>query len=207
MTEAYPLQWPDGWPRTPAHRREDSKYRFRKTRWNSSSPFWTLAEARDALMRELDRIGAKHVVLSTNYEPRADGLPRSGQRRPDDTGVAVYFLLKGKQMVMACDRHARAEENLRSLALAIEAMRQLERHGGGVMMERAFSGFEALPPPDVDRHWWEVLSVPERADLEQIHTAYRKKAKEAHPDSPTGSTEAFQALQNAYSRAQQVRKR
>lgn len=28
---AYPLQWPEGWPRTPAGGREDSRYRFKST--------------------------------------------------------------------------------------------------------------------------------------------------------------------------------
>jgi hypothetical protein len=50
-------------------------------------------------------------------------------------------------MTMACDRFDNAAANMRSLGLAIEAMRQLERHGGGAMMEKAFSGFVALPPP------------------------------------------------------------
>jgi hypothetical protein len=38
-------------------------------------------------------------------------------------------------------------ENMRSLALAIEGMRQVERHGGGFMLERAFTCFLAIAPP------------------------------------------------------------
>ena len=49
---------------------------------------------------------------------------------------------------MACDRFDNAAANMRSLGLAIEAMRQLERHGVGTMMERAFTGFVALPAPE-----------------------------------------------------------
>ena len=49
---------------------------------------------------------------------------------------------------MAMDRFTSVAGNLRSLTLAIEAMRQLNRHGGGTMMERAFAGFVAIAPPD-----------------------------------------------------------
>lgn len=143
---AYPLQWPAGWPRTPSHQMQDSKYRFRRVgRYSKSqSPFWTFAEARDALNDELDRLGARNLVLSSNYELRLDGQPSAKAGNPIDRGIAIYFTLKGKPMVMACDMHVRAEENMRSLTLAIEAMRQLERHGGGIMMERAFEGFQAV---------------------------------------------------------------
>lgn len=194
MTQAYPLQWPAGWPRTPFSRKENSKYRFRKPRASKSQdPFWTFAEARDALLAELERLGARNVVLSSNYQTRLDGLPRSRQAAPSDTGIAVYFTLKGRQQVMACDMHIRAEENMRSLALAIEAMRQLERHGGGVMMERAFVGFAALPPP---REWHEILGVSPTATADEINSAFRARAKTAHPDAG-GDPEEFTALQRA----------
>jgi len=194
MTQAFPLQWPDGWPRTPTEQKQDSKYRFKKQRWNSSqSPYWTFAEARDALIDELDRMGARSAVLSSNYETRLDGLPRAGGPIPDDTGVAVYFDLGGRPMVMACDRHIRAEENMRSIALALEAMRQLERHGGGVMMEKAFSGFVALPAP---KAWHQVLGVSPAASRDEIERAFRILAKTAHPDAG-GSNTAMAELNDA----------
>jgi hypothetical protein len=197
---AYPLAWPDGWPRTPAHRRQDSKYRFKRT--GRSQPFWTFAEARDELGAELDRMSARNVVLSSNYELRLDGLPRGNQSRPDDTGVAVYFTLKGVQKVMACDMHIRAEENMRSIALALDAMRALERHGGGIMMDRAFEGFTALPAPGIKRTWREVFGVDLSARREPVTRAileeiFRRKAKEVHPDRPGGSHAAMAELNAA----------
>ena len=205
MTVAYPLQWPEGWPRTPAHQRQDSKSRFKRTgRWNASqSKFWTFAEARDALGEELDRLGARSVVLSTNYELRLDGQPSAKAGNPDDRGIAVYFMFKGRQMVMACDMHIRAEENMRSLALAIEAMRQLERHGGGVMMERAFEGFAALPAPGAahSQQWWIVLQVEQTATEAEIQSAFRRRAAELHPDKPGGSAAAMSELNVARDQA------
>jgi hypothetical protein len=198
---AYPLQWPAGWPRTPSHKLQDSKYRFRRTgRYSKSqSPFWTFAEARNALNDELDRLGARNLVLSSNFDLRLDGQPSAKAGNPHDRGIAIYFTFKGKQMVMACDAHVRAEENMRSLTLAIEAMRQLERHGGGVMMERAFEGFQALPAPGAARPWRDVLEFREEAILtrDMIDSRFRRLATIRHPDRPGGSHDAMAELNAA----------
>lgn len=197
---AFPLQWPAGWPRTPAHQLQDSKYRFRRTgRYGKTqSPFWTFAEARNALNDELDRLGARNLVLSSNYELRLDGQPSAKAGNPHDRGIAIYFTLKGKPMVMACDQHVRAEENMRSLTLAIEAMRQLERHGGGIMMERAFEGFHALPAPGAKRPWREVfgfhgVQLPSKREIDR---AWKDLAKKRHPDAG-GSETAMAELNQA----------
>ncbi len=187
MTQAHPLQWPQGWPRTPAHRREEGKYKFRRANRSGAArePFWTFAEARDSLFDEVRKLGAYEgrTVLSSNFPVGRDGyvLDR-GNKRPDDQGVAIYFQLGGKSMAMAQDRYNRAEENMRSLALAIEAMRQLDRHGGGVMMERAFSGFAALAAPTAQREWWDVLECRRDASLEVIKAQHRRLAADNHPD-------------------------
>jgi hypothetical protein len=190
MTTAYPLSWPDGWPRTQAAYRQESKYRFKR----SSGQFWTLREALSALNDELDRLGATDMVLSSNYKRRLDGSPVLNEGSPSDPGVAVYFKLKCTPKVMACDMHARAEENIRSITLAIEAMRALERHGGGLMMERAFTGFDALPAPG-STPWWQVLKVSPDATLDQIEASFRRLAHECHPDR--GGSDAMMADLNA----------
>jgi hypothetical protein len=82
---------------------------------------------------------------------------------------------------------------MRSLTLAIEAMRQLERHGGGTMMERAFTGFAAIAPPDWKKPWREVFGV--KPDWQGDITAlYREKAKNRHPD--TGGSDSLMAELN-----------
>jgi hypothetical protein len=111
--------------------------------------------------------------------------------------VAVYFQLSGKPMVMACDMHQRAEENMRSITLAVQAMRQLKRHGGGMMMERAFAGFAALPPPT---SCWDVLGVRPNAPRSEVERAFRERAKVAHPDMG-GSAAEMAALNAARDRA------
>lgn len=185
MTEAYPLQWPEGWPRTALDQR-DKGYQFKErdnratTSWVQTKPV-SFPTARDKLYTELQRLGASHVVVSTNHQPDKYGIPTE-RSRVQDHGVAVYFQYHGKAMAMACDRFDGAAANMRSLGLAIEAMRQLERHGGGQMMERAFAGFAALPAPGAARQWWDVLEVRRDASIEVIRANYRRLAVDHHPD-------------------------
>ena len=188
---SFPLAWPTGWPRTPVERRERG-YQFKKAGLDGyRDKFISFADARDGLFDELRRLGASSPIVSTNHPTDRYGIPTESKKRVPDEGVAVYFQLKGRSMVMASDRYDNAAANMRSLAMAIEAMRQLERHGGGTMMERAFNGFVALPAP---RSPHEVLGVRPGATQDEIDKAFREKAKLAHPDVEGGSVEAMQEL-------------
>lgn len=195
MTVAFPLQWPQGWPRTPDYKRQSDRIFAGKTYGAV-----TMARAGEQLRDELRLLGAASTVISTNVALRQDGLPYSDQRKLTDPGVAIYFQLKGKPMAMASDRYTTVGGNMRSLALAIDAMRQLERHGGGVMMERAFTGFAALPPPNqVKRAWRDVFGLPRgmRLDMDAVGARYRALAKDRHPDRG-GSHELMAELSAAY---------
>lgn len=186
MTTATPLAWPEGWPRTPDHEK-DGGWKFKQQKWETGSlgsysrrvPV-TFAKARDLLFDELKKLGATSPVVSTNHPTDRFNLPVESKRRVTDEGVAVYFQYRDRPMVMACDRYETAAANMRSLGLAIEALRQLERHGGGTMMERAFAGFSALPPP---RSCWDILGTQKSGASEQIiRAAWRARISEAHPD-------------------------
>ena len=148
MADAYPLDWPPGWARTASGRRTDARDRFKRGSGWQNRYYWTLADAQTEMFNELKLLGARSVVVYSNLKRRLDGGIRSGQRMPDDPGVAVFFELEGEAMVMARDAFIRVEENIRSMTLAIAGLRQVKRHGGGQMMKRAFTGFMALPPPD-----------------------------------------------------------
>lgn len=186
MVEAYPLSWPEGWPRTPDHRRVS------RSQFNT-----TFDRARSELMKELRLLGATNVVISSWLPLRRDGMPYSDQarRRLDDPGVAVYFLLRKRQMVMARDAYTSVHDNLRSIGLGIAHLRGLERHGGGTMMERAFEGFAALPPPS-KRDCWSVLGLRPGASRDDIEQKFRDLAKRHHPDFG-GDPDEFMAVKKA----------
>ena len=186
MAEAFPLDWPAGWPRA-----VDRKFSLPAGN-SSKQPTWNKTVER--LMRELRLLGAEHVVLSTNQQLRRDGLPYQAPRRIEDPGVAVYFQLKGRALVMAQDGYWDMLDNMRSLALALEGLRQMERHGGGHMMDRASQGFAALPGP---KDWRKVLGFgpDDRPGIHSLMSAYREEAKKVHPD--VGGTDAQMAELNA----------
>jgi hypothetical protein len=177
--EAYPLQWPAGRARTERWRRERAKFDV------------TFARARDNIVQEIGRLAGRYpdpqVVISTNIALRRDGLPLAGQRQPDDPGVAVYFTYKKRQMSFACDRWEKIEHNMQAIAKTIEALRGIARWGTGDMLEAAFTGFTALPPPSASdlastkKHWRDVFGTAARtrADVQEV---YRRLAAAFHPD-------------------------
>jgi len=190
---SFPLAWPEAKPRRPPALRRTGRFTSKGAR-GYSEPV-TIAEAVARLQREIDMIGARHPVISSNLELRLDGLPRSGQREPTDPGVAVYFLLDGHQTCLPCDTYGAASQNIAAVAAHIEATRAIERHGVATVAEM-FTGFQALPAPGA-KPWWDVLGVPATATIEQIEAAYRKLAAERHPDKPGGSDAMMADLNRA----------
>ena len=73
--------------------------------------------------------------------------------------------------------------------------RAIERHGGGQILERAFTGFTALSGPDT-RDPFAILGLRPGASREDVQAKFRTLAKDRHPDAG-GSDEEFQALQRA----------
>lgn len=193
MTQAYPLQWPVGQPRTPGRLRKSSAF--------TQGGFLTPDKATRELLHEIRLLGGGGATISTNVPIRRDGLPYAdaARRRMDDPGVAVYFELKGRPQVFACDKWETIPENIRAICKTIEALRGIERWGSGDMMERAFTGFAALPPPitNLPRPWWDVLKVTPTTPLAAIEAQYRGLAKEAHPDAPNGSESRMAELNAA----------
>lgn len=165
-TEAYPLQWPVGRPRT---------------KWPERSNFEvTLGKAIKDVQEEVRRLGGQGLVISSNLPLRRDGIPYANASQPQDRGVAVYFKYKRKPMCFACDRWQKIEDNLRAIAKTIDALRGIERWGTGQMVEQAFTGFTALPAPEQP---WQTLGLDtSNPTREQIDEAYRRLAGEHHPD-------------------------
>ena len=175
MTQVYPLQWPHDRPRTKA--RTDSRF--------SVSP----RAAFDEMMEELDRFGAKNAVVSSNCPLRqTDGTPYADALKDllPDPGVAVYFT-KGKRAVcLPCDTYRRPWENIRAIGKSIEALRAMERHGAHQILDQAFEGFTALPPPGAGYKpspaaWQAVLGVGANCTLDEARAAFRRLSRKHGP--------------------------
>jgi hypothetical protein len=193
--EAYPLTWPDAYKRTPANKRINSRFDQ------------TMDKAQRFLREEISRLGGRELIVSTNIPVRRDGglFADWMKRKIEDPGVAIYFKYKDKDISMCCDQYNRVWENIYALGKGIEALRGMERWGVSDFLERAFTGFAALPAPGEIIHAngiWEALGLPVRPDSKDIvEAAYKAKAKQLHPDRHGGSHEAFTHLQQAYKQA------
>lgn len=198
---AFPLYWPQGWPRT--------RFRSRTSRYSV-----TMVRARDEVMRTLAGMNATERIISTNVPIRRDGLPAAGCPEPQDPGVAVYWAERlvdaqgraqgQRHQVIACDRYTTVRDNLRACGLALEGLRAIARSGASQVLDRAYTGFAALPANAGASDWREVLGLDVTSGRalngEQLKAAYRAMAERAHPDHG-GSTEQMASVNRAYADA------
>jgi hypothetical protein len=182
MADAYPLAWPDGWPRVAPGKRD--KGLFKTT---LPAALKNVSGALTAFGRDSGH-AVTNIILSSNV--------MLGKFNPDDPGVAAWFLWDGEQRCIPVDRYASVEANLQAIFHVLEARRTEIRHGTLALARATFRGFTpALPAPGAKRPWREVLGISTRGPViaETIEAAYRRLAKERHPDKG-GSTGAMAEL-------------
>lgn len=188
--QAYPLQWPYGWPRTKPDRRQHGTFKT------------DLQAALRNLKREIGLMGGMNVVLSSNAS--------LGDENPQDTGVVAYFdwcedSSKRPQtftkMAIPCDRWYKLAHNVQAIALTVEAMRGMDRWGAREMIKAMFTGFKQLPEPS-DGVWFKVLGISEDARAKEIRDRYVELVKKHHPDVG-GSHEEFVKIQRAFDYARE----
>ncbi len=211
MINAFPLQWPEGWPRSKV--REHARFHAKDRKYSSDGQHsWgvkkvlTITDSLDRVLAELERFGINRedIVIPTNVPTKLNGFPRSDSGNPTDPGVAVYWQpKKGPMKVLAIDRFFRVADNLAAVAGTLAALRSIERWGGGPILDRAFTGFTALPGPDTHKPWREVLGVSaSERDRDRIKAAYRAAANLSHPDKG-GNSERMAEVNKAWERAQE----
>lgn len=212
MINAYPLTWPRDWPRTT--NRESARFNKRERQYSSSGGgSWmrnralTVSDGVERVIEAVTKLGVdrQDVIVSTNVRTRLDGLPRSGEPEPKDPGAAVYWQeSNGAPRVIAIDQYDRVADNLAAIAGTLESMRSIARWGGARILERAFTGFTALPSPNqVSISWRTVLGVPNgERDISVVERHYRQTRAKHHPDRG-GDVALFNAVQCALEQAQQ----
>lgn len=180
MTAAYPLSWPEGFPRS--QRRETGRF---KTTLSAA-----LTNVRDSLRLFAGDSGKRveNVVLSSNVS--------LGMEKPTDPGVAVWFVWDGEQRCIPVDRYDTPAANLQAIHHVLEARRVELRHGTLALVRATFRGFTAALPAPGRKPWHQVLGVRPSATKVEVDGAYKRLARERHPDVAGGS-DALMAELNA----------
>lgn len=189
--QAYPLQWPNGAPRTRQDRRTSAKF---QTTLNGA-----LKNVSESVRKFGNDTNKKidTIVLSSNCA--------LGQTRPADPGVAVWFIWDSEWRCIPVDRYSKPEWNLQAIHHVLEARRTEFRHGGLHIAKAAFSGFTpAIEGPGTERSWRVILQYggDENPGADSLKERFRRLSKTRHPDSETGSTAAMSELNVAYQAAQ-----
>jgi hypothetical protein len=182
-------QWPQ--QKTAAYSRKVSPFRV------------SYAKTLDLLEKELAHLRAKDILIQAYFEHRDirnDGWPRSSAR-PNEPGVIVTFTGKSGAMSFPCDRFKGWEDNLRAIALSLEALRQVDRYGVTRNNEqyRGFARLEAAKDTRINAI--EFLSRVTGLNAREVQSdpqgAYRLAARKLHPDFG-GSHADFVKLQEQY---------
>lgn len=185
---AYPLTWPAGKPRTQPGRRKPGPF-------TSYGKPIGMEVAYERVQAELDRLGGRYGLVSSDIELTVSGRPRADRKAPSDPGVCLYFTLDGKPFAMGCDAFASVQQNLAAIAGHIEATRRIARYGVATAAE-SLQAFQALPPPGPrEKPWREVLGFSpvfheglSMAEARQVVLSrYRERAKGLHPDQGGGT--------------------
>jgi hypothetical protein len=188
------------------------------TRSRRRSPFEaSLSATQDLLGRELKALQAKTVVIQLaigETDLRLDGLPRA-QARPEHPGVILSLESPYGPLSYPCDTFTDWQSNLRAVALALEALRKVDRYGVTKNGEQ-YRGWRQLsasadvftskgdaayfiaraarpeqPDEDLRQWYWRLISEPKT-----LAKTYRLAAHKLHPDTG-GQSDDFLRLQQA----------
>lgn len=176
-----------------------------RTTWQTRrrTPFFSTWEKTQKLLdRELAALGAEEVVFQLDMperDIRLDGYPRSNAR-PASPAVIVSFKSRHGWLRYQCDAFEGGadgwQDNVRAIALGLEALRQVERYGITKRGEQ-YTGWKALPETTLSQQ--EAIQLLMRMSGERSNDfsyLYRLAAKRVHPDTG-GSREDWDKLQRA----------
>lgn len=165
-----PLQW-DG-PRTPA-----------AARVSTFSAAWT--STLNLLDLELFKLSASNVVMQLDVaekDLRLDGELRANAR-PGDPAVRLLFDSRHGPLGYACDRFRSWQENVRAIALGLEALRKIDRYGiGSGQQYKGYRAIEGAPAAMTVAEAEQVLQSMGGGPIAPYAKLLRRARAAAHPD-------------------------
>jgi hypothetical protein len=199
----------------PAHTRQQSRF---DSTWTSTL---------DLLGREVEHLRGRDVVIEVDVPER--GIRQDGRLRADaraeSPAVVVAFESKHGPMQYRCDRFVEPawrrgvdwQQNVRAIALTLEALRAVDRYGA-VDTGQQYAGFKALPAgramPASHMTWDQALEVLGQwgrvprglpaipgeyvnTDPTTLRGLHRSARRWAHPDRNDGDQTAWDQVEQA----------
>lgn len=169
------------------------------------------------LAREITQLGGRDVVIECDVSERdirVDGQIYA-RARPASPAVRVAFDSRQGPMIYATDRFDHWQDNIRAVALGLEALRRVERYGIAEHGEQytGYKAIEARPAGMGARAAAELLetvAVGDEGDQRertvellmrgshpQGRDIFREARKAAHPDACGGHRELWDQVQLA----------
>ncbi|MCV7255647.1 molecular chaperone DnaJ [Mycobacterium hackensackense] len=183
------------------------------TRDRQRSPFsatWT--STMTILDRELHHLGAgRHRADSVlqialrEQDFRLDGMPYA-RAVPDHPGVILNIDGNKGPMSMPCDKFNRWQDNLRAIALSLEALRRVDRYGttpgneqyrGWLAIEQAGSAASPREAAEVLAKAAGLVDVVFDMSHANVTRLYRSAVKAAHPDRNGGDQTLWDTVERA----------
>jgi len=181
------------------------------TRSRQRARFDTGYEATKSLLeRECSHLGAREVIIQVaipESDIRIDGTYPKANARSAHPGVVVSFDSKHGPLRYATDTFTHWNDNLRAIALGLEALRKVDRYGVSKGGEQ-YRGWNALPAATPMGAPLTIATAVEFIhdhapgvewdydDAEAVDRAYRVAAKCLHPDAG-GNPADFRRLTEA----------
>lgn len=168
----------------------------------------TYKKTLELLRKELRLLGVRSAVIQLDLPEskiRLDGLPYSNAR-PDGPGVILSFKSKYGPLQYAADTFNFWEDNLRAIALGLEALRKVDRYGITNRGEQ-YTGWKQLPAAineiaderaaaDFLARFSGLDAAAILADRSKVNPAFRLAARKLHPDKG-GNAKDFDLLNKA----------
>lgn len=148
------------------------------------------------LTREMENLGAQKIIIEMDVQPRdirLDGFPRANARI-DKPAVRISFQSKHGPLSYATGEYDDWQDNLRAIALSLEALRSVDRYGVSKRGEQ-YRGWAQIPMSTSDPFNGDTSAA---ARFLEEHGGYRAAARLYHPDNPdTGDEDVMRKLNAA----------
>jgi hypothetical protein len=190
------MRWPEGLRLRPIEAWPGEMTQKRKP-----SPFTAnLSDSVYLLSRELKHLKVKDAVIQiavTEGQLRLDGMLRA-DARPDHPGVILSFTSEQGALSFPADRFTTWQDNLRAIALGLEALRKVDRYGI-TSNSQQYTGWLAIESGGSKTSAEEARAFLASEEISGIIGArgltdaelVRRAKRQTHPDMPTGDREAW----------------